>query len=214
MQKTIHQKLVLRTSFVFVGIATIFLAIRFFQKPKPISLAAGTLLSFGSSSAPVELVLLEDFLCHTCQRFMQEIFPMIQKKYIETGKVRFQIFPIAFLDGSPAFANSAICVYLQNPEQFLLYLERFSPQYSESIHQDELLHFVQGMEEIRLTPVRKCMETGQFFPALTKNYDLVQKIMGENIRTPSLYINGVQIPVDSYKIIALHIEKLLQESRW
>lgn len=43
----------------------------------------------GSAKAPVTLIEYSDFTCGYCKKFFQETWPLIQAKYIDTGKVRF-----------------------------------------------------------------------------------------------------------------------------
>ncbi len=50
----------------------------------------------GDPNAPVTVVEYSDFQCPFCSRFYQQTLPQLEKKYIETGKVKFvyKDFPI------------------------------------------------------------------------------------------------------------------------
>jgi protein-disulfide isomerase len=50
----------------------------------------------GDPNAPITIVEFSDFQCPFCARFFSETLPLIQKNYIETGKVKFvyRDFPI------------------------------------------------------------------------------------------------------------------------
>ncbi len=43
----------------------------------------------GTDKAPVTLIEFSDFQCSFCRKFWQTILPLLDKKYISTGKVRF-----------------------------------------------------------------------------------------------------------------------------
>ena len=42
----------------------------------------------GAAKAPVTVYEMSDFQCPFCRRFAAETFPLIEKEYIATGKVR------------------------------------------------------------------------------------------------------------------------------
>jgi protein-disulfide isomerase len=53
---------------------------------KPVSLPDMVL---GSTNAPVTIVEYSSLTCPHCAAFAENVFPMLQSKYIDTGKVRF-----------------------------------------------------------------------------------------------------------------------------
>ena len=42
----------------------------------------------GESSAPVWVVIVSDFQCPTCKQWHDEVYPILLKNYVETGRVR------------------------------------------------------------------------------------------------------------------------------
>jgi len=64
----------------------------------------------GSEKAPVTIIEFSDFQCSFCRKFWQTTFPLIEKKYIQTGKVKFVYRHFAIL-GKPstAAAQAAEC---------------------------------------------------------------------------------------------------------
>jgi len=64
----------------------------------------------GSDKAPVTLVEFSDFRCSFCRKFWQTTLPVLDKKYIRTGKVRFIYRHFAVL-GKPSevAAQAAEC---------------------------------------------------------------------------------------------------------
>lgn len=64
----------------------------------------------GSNKAPVVLIEFSDFRCSFCRKFWQTTLPLLEKKYISTGKVRFIYRHFAVL-GKPSelAAQAAEC---------------------------------------------------------------------------------------------------------
>src|SRR3972149_795811 len=66
--------------------------------------------SKGSDKAPVTLIEFSDFQCSFCRKFWQTTLPLIEKKYISTGKVKFVYRHFAILGKhSTAAAQAAEC---------------------------------------------------------------------------------------------------------
>ncbi|HJX09621.1 MAG TPA: DsbA family protein [Candidatus Binatia bacterium] len=66
--------------------------------------------SRGSAKAPVTLIEFSDFRCSFCRKFWQTTLPLLDKKYISTGKVKFIYRHFAVL-GKPSevAAQAAEC---------------------------------------------------------------------------------------------------------
>lgn len=59
----------------------------------------------GNGQAPVTLIEFSDFQCSFCRKFWQTTLPLLDKKYISTGKVRFIYRHFAVL-GKPSEASA------------------------------------------------------------------------------------------------------------
>ena len=46
-------------------------------------------MALGSATAPITIVEYSSLTCPHCAAFAENVFPMLQSKYIDTGKVRF-----------------------------------------------------------------------------------------------------------------------------
>src|SRR6266478_9275032 len=53
---------------------------------RPVSLPD---MALGSADAPVTIIEFSSLTCPHCAAFEQNVFPMLQSQYIDTGKVRF-----------------------------------------------------------------------------------------------------------------------------
>lgn len=65
----------------------------------------------GSDDAPVTIVEFTDYQCPFCKRFAENTLPQLQKKYIDTGKVRLVIkdMPLGFHKDARKAAQAAHC---------------------------------------------------------------------------------------------------------
>jgi len=62
---------------------------------KPVALPD---MALGSANAPITIIEYSSLTCPHCAAFAQNVFPMLQSKYIDSGKVRFvsREFPLDF----------------------------------------------------------------------------------------------------------------------
>jgi len=67
--------------------------------------------SKGDENAPVTIIEFSDYQCPFCSRFYSQTLPQIQKKYIDTGKVRFvyRDFPLSIHPQAVPAAIAANC---------------------------------------------------------------------------------------------------------
>jgi protein-disulfide isomerase len=119
----------------------------------------------GSPSAPVTVYEMSDFQCPYCRRFALETFPVIEKEYISTGKVRwvFVNFPLTSIHSNAvAAAATAVCAARQGafwPMHDLLY------QYQET-----------------WTPLK---EPGPFFVSLADSVGISKPKLVECVKSPA-----------------------------
>lgn len=66
----------------------------------------------GDKNAPVTLVEFSDYECPFCKRHFDQVYPLLKKDYIDSGKVKlvFRDYPLPFHDPMATFeANAANC---------------------------------------------------------------------------------------------------------
>ena len=129
------------------------------------SSTATTTRAKGSPSAPVTVYEMSDFQCPYCRRFALETFPVIEKEYISTGKVRwiFVNFPLTSIHpNAVAAAATAVCAARQGafwPMHDLIY------QYQET-----------------WAPLK---EPGPFFVSLADSAGISKPKLVECVKSPS-----------------------------
>ena len=67
--------------------------------------------SLGAENAPVVLVEYTDYQCPFCRRFHERTWPELRRRYVDTGKVRFEVrdMPLPFHDEALPAALVARC---------------------------------------------------------------------------------------------------------
>src|SRR5471032_2002658 len=70
----------------------------------------------GAASAPVWLIEISDFQCPYCKRWHDEVFGIVDKEYVQTGKVRLAYlnYPLSSIHANArAAAEAAMCASVQ-----------------------------------------------------------------------------------------------------
>lgn len=174
----------------------------------PVDIKTAGFPTAGRPSAPVEVVLIEDFQCKNCRSFTQKILPKLQKKYVKEGKIRFTLVPVSFLSGSQSIANALMEVYHQNPSQFFSYLKEILNHEGE-LSASDLSRLARRLNGIDLEKLEKCIQNQCHSQELHNNLIWAQGIMGSQFRTPALYVNGAAGSTFSFEAIQYQIDLLL-----
>lgn len=181
-----------------------------FQQPTAVVLKTKGFPSIGNQSAWVEVTVFEDFLCHNCRLFNEEIFPKIRSHYIEEGKVRYTMIPLAFIKGSKPMANAALAVYHSSPNRFFAYVEAlFHFPEGRQMNETALLETAHKVGGIDLAVLQKAIDERKYYGELRENLDWAKGVLGKDFRTPALYINGIPTGTQSFEAIQMRIEHIL-----
>ncbi len=161
----------------------------------------------GKADAPVKVVIFEDFKCPLCKQFEDNIFPVIQQKYIDTGKVQAYRINYPFLadhlptDDSLLAAQAAECAYDQkgNDGYNRMSTILFRAQGNETTvwaTKDKLVELAGSVDGIDVDKLKTCLDTDA-----TKARAEADKKQGNaaNVQaTPSVFINGQLIPTSQF----------------
>ncbi len=98
-------------------------------------MTTGTLpeFSLGRADAPVVLIKYMSLTCQHCRRFQADVFPILKREYIDTGKVRFVLreFPIGKTSG-----NATIALRCAPMDKYLPLYEKFLAQQATWVSQE------------------------------------------------------------------------------
>ncbi len=150
-------------------------------------------LSFGSADAKVTVVEYASMTCPHCAHFTNDVFPDFQKKYIDTGKVRyiFRDFPLDNL--AAAVSMLARCA---GKDKALPMIETFYAKQQDWA-------FASGSPVPKLFDIAKQAGfTQESFDKCLTDQKLLDKITAERTRasdvfgvnaTPTFFINGKRL---------------------
>ena len=164
----------------------------------------------GSDKAPVTLIEFSDFQCSFCRKFWQTTLPLIEKKYIETGKVKFVYRHFAIL-GKPstAAAQAAECAGEQGkfwPYHDKLFASAGSPF---AFTQEKLRGYARelGLED---KSFNQCLDSGKYFKKVDGE-TAIAGFLGAG-GTPTFFLNGQLIAgAQPFEVFEAAIEKKLKK---
>lgn len=170
----------------------------------------------GSESAQVTIVEFGDYQCPFCQKWNQNTKPLVEKNYIDTGKVRliYVDFPIIGLDSIKAHAGS-YCAAEQG-----LYWQYHDFLYANQGHENDgwasannLKNLVSGISGLDVDSFSKCIDSGKYEDRVKENKNIASKSGARS--TPSFIVigpNGQTTPISGaqpYSVFQKTIDEML-----
>jgi protein-disulfide isomerase len=157
---------------------------------KPVSLPD---MAIGQAKAPITIVEYSSLTCPHCADFEENVFPMLQSKYIDTGKVRFvsREFP---LDIKAAAASMlARCIARDDAEKYLGAVAVLFKQQDRLMDQTtdtlKLVGKLNGMSE---EEVETCEKDQALLDKLAADQKYAFDILKVD-STPTFFVNGERL---------------------
>lgn len=175
--------------------------------------------TLGDENAPVSIVEFGDYKCPACKAWGEQIFPELQKDYIDTGKVKFSYVNVLFHgEESKLAALAAESVYKQDPQSYWTFHKEIfnaQPQNHDDpwITSEELLEISKTYTpNIDAAQLEEDINNQTMQEEINRDNQLVQGY--EVSLTPSIVINNTMLsdPYD-YEEIKRLIEKALKEKK-
>ncbi len=152
--------------------------------------------SKGDPDAPITVYEISDFQCPYCRGFWKESLPLLDKEYIQTGKVRFIFLNMPLVQlhpNAPAAHEFAMCAAKQNqfwPVHDLLY--EHQDTWGPLEDTESFFMALSDSASLNRQSVAECLETG------TVRTLIAQEALGlsqAGVRgTPSFVIEGGLMP--------------------
>lgn len=147
----------------------------------------------GSADAPVTVVEYMDFQCPFCRRAATDTLPTIEQQYIETGKARLEMRPIAIL-GSESVQAAAAAECANEQGQFWAYHDiLFANQGAEqsgSFSDSRLKEFASALK-LDTGAFGSCLDSGKYTDRVQQNTSDARDVgVGS---TPTFMVNGSRV---------------------
>jgi protein-disulfide isomerase len=147
----------------------------------------------GSATAPITVVEYSSLTCPHCAAFAENVFPMLQSKYIDTGKVRFisREFP---LDVKAAAASIlARCIAKDDaPKFFDVTMLMFRRQQEMVAHTTDTLTDIGGKYGMSPQEVEGCVKNDAALDKLQADQNFAYGPLKVEA-TPTFFINGEKV---------------------
>lgn len=179
--------------------------------------AKGT--TMGNPDAPVKIEVFEDFQCHACQNYNQNVEPLIIEQLVKTNKVYYVFHHYPFLDDQAATkesdqaANASMCAAHQ--DRFWDYKQLLFANMTNTIGQfrDKLLLAFAESLGLDMNDFQQCFEENRYKDQIQADITLARQMRVTG--TPSVFVNGKQITpgyVPTFEQILQAVEEALAAS--
>jgi protein-disulfide isomerase len=164
----------------------------------------------GSEKAPVTIIEYASMTCPHCAHFSTATFPELQKRYIDTGKVRFIFREFPFDALAAAGFMLARCA---GKDKFMPVVETLFSKQSEWMVQKPVPALMGIAKQFGFTQESfdKCLANQKVLDAIQDVRDRASEKLGVN-STPTFFVNGKKLVGDqSIDAMAKEIDPYLKE---
>lgn len=166
--------------------------------------------SRGNDQAPVTLIEFSDFQCSYCRKFWEMTLPVIEKKYIKTGKVKFVYRHFAVLGKhSVAAAKAVECAGEQS--KFWEYHDKlFASAGRHSGFTDGKLKDYAKELGLRSQAFNQCLDSGKHLKKV-EGETAIAGLLGAR-GTPAFFLNGqLLVGAQPFEVFESLIEEELKK---
>ncbi len=187
-----EKRLLLLSSFLLICIWI--LLVKIHQPQTTFDLDVQDQFTYGKSDAPVHVILFEEFSCPLCQILHNEAIPHIEKTYVDTGKVKITIVPLAFLDDSVLACTLSLCIQKiakSHMKAFYDFLFNLSQEDLTSFsYRDFVSAYIESNKNLPAPKILKCLRDESFEETIEHNLSLAKKIYPGDIKVPIVLVKG------------------------
>ncbi|MCB1118080.1 MAG: thioredoxin domain-containing protein [Chlamydiia bacterium] len=167
-------------------------------KPKHKQIDTRGQMTLGNKRSDVHVIVFLDFKCYACKRFEEQIFPLLERRYIKTDKIAYTLIPISFLSGSSHLLEGYYCTREQNRDASLTYISKTFDTQS--------LPVLEGIDREKLY---ECLGSESASNYVDRNLDIAKQAMGRTLETPTIFVNGYRVKEPSYTAVSNAIDQAL-----
>ena len=157
---------------------------------KPVALPD---MALGSDTAPITIVEYSLLTCPHCAAFAENVFPMLQSRYIDTGKVRFvsRDFPLDFK--AAAASMLARCAANGDASKFFEATMTLFKQHQNLVeHTTDTLAAIGAKFGMTVPEVEKCVKSDDMLDKLQAAQTFAHNQL-KVAATPTFFISGEKV---------------------
>jgi protein-disulfide isomerase len=161
----------------------------------------------GAEGAQVWLVEVSDFQCPFCKRWHDDVFPTIDREYVQTGKVRMAYinFPLSSIHpNARAASEAAMCASVQG-KFWELHSSLFQTQAAWAAMKDPMPSFDSLAVAAKVDPAawRRCMTTHATAALIDADRERASRSGVSS--TPSFFVGNRgfvgSFPIDTFRVV-------------
>jgi protein-disulfide isomerase len=163
----------------------------------------------GDEDAPITVIAFEDYQCPHCKSFSQNTLKEIQKKYIDTGKVRFVFRDFPAVHKHPDALMAAIAANCAQDQGRYWDYHDILFENQQSLGKEHLLRYATILR-LDENEFRTCLESKKYHNEIQE--DIVDAQAVEVKGTPTFFINGFKLegahPLSSFEVVFEELEAM------
>jgi protein-disulfide isomerase len=149
----------------------------------------------GNAKAPVTIVEYSSLSCPHCADFHEKTMPVIEKNYVETGKVRFMARPFALNESALRGSQLTMCVPAEKYYTFMNVLFSMQQKWAMTLDYKDNLKRIAKVGGISDAEFDACMADKKVEEQIVQ----IRKDASETLTieaTPTFFVNGEKVQGD------------------
>jgi protein-disulfide isomerase len=144
----------------------------------------------GNANAPVTIVEFSDYQCPFCKNFFSETLSLLEKNYIDTGKVNlvYKDFPLSIHPQAQKSAEAARCVGDQKGDEGYFEMHDLLFIGQGSLSSDNYKTWARSISGIDGDEFDSCLDSGKFASDVLSDFSYGQSLGVTG--TPAFFVNG------------------------
>lgn len=201
---------------VFAGLVA-FVVVQRMSTPverPPVQVAVyGDQPTLGDPSAPVKVIMFENFMCEYCKAFEEDVFPRLKQDYIDTGRVEAYYINLAWGEEDATTAGLAgECVYRQDAAAFwpfktAVYAGQGGHDERWATAENLLRIARESVPALDTTDLATCIEDGRYQTEVARDLQLADAVGVQG--TPSFIVGDEGLQAPTFADLAAAIERNL-----
>jgi protein-disulfide isomerase len=180
---------------------------------KPIDIDERDHFTYGDFKAKNHMILFEEFACPSCREFSKKTLPTIEKTFVDSGRLKVTIIPLAFFEESYQACAIALTLKKSDPSRFRPFLDFVYSLPEENLTSFSFRDLLSGYLEIdSALPAAKILnllKINDFNTEIERNIQIAESFYKGSVKVPIVILNGKFLTDKSYEAICKELNETL-----